>query len=241
MYDFKLRQEEFDMTLQVALVGKDGFVLASDRKTSSGGLVPGGKPHIRRTGDARKILISKSGTVSCAIYGNQMMSSFAGRLLNSLDGHADWNTEDRLLDESDKIFRQYDTSLFASGVGLILVFTEAKTDTSRLWDIQFWGMPTINQPSPNHAIAGDRSNEAVYLIERYYADGQERLVEELKVLAAHTIFEGGALNPSVVGGLDILICRDGERPKFLEEAELQSLRDRSDSLHQMLSAEIFRL
>jgi hypothetical protein len=92
----------------------------------------------------------------------------------------------------------------------------------------------------NRLFGGDRGNAGVFFAERFDAEIANRSVDELKLLAALTVLEGGFLNPTGVGGLDVLVSKHGEKPRFLEDEELQPLRDRAESLHNILAAEIFR-
>ena len=70
--------EDFDMTFQVALAGKDGFVIASDRKGLAGGGPTGtGRILMRHTSEMRKILVSKSGNLVFAFSGSHIAADIA--------------------------------------------------------------------------------------------------------------------------------------------------------------------
>ena len=64
-------------------------------------------------------------------------------------------------------------------------------------------------------------------VERGYCHSSiysKRSCDELIRLAAFTILYGHLFNPSNVAGLDVLVGRDAEEPKFLEESDLNILR-----------------
>jgi 20S proteasome alpha/beta subunit len=112
---------------------------------------------------------------------------------------------------------------------MIVAAYNQKTGRTQLWEVIFNGQPFVNS-FLDKAIGGDSINTAVFLIERYYG-GQETPVEDLKILAVHTVLEGHALNPSMVGGVDVVVSKHGEKPRLLTDEEVRSLRERSTEIH----------
>ena len=233
-----VQEEELNMTLQVGLVGHDGFVIASDTKAVTGGdSTAGGPSTMRRTGATRKILVSDSGNLVCAFSGNQTIPLVARQLLGLLNDHLGADVEKCLLEKTEQIL----DAIGAGRLGLSGVLILAVPGIPKLWEITFayqMGQTFLNTVS-NRATGGDRGNPAVFFLERYQDGTTNRSVKELTVLAAHTVLEGHVLNPTTVDGLDVLVSENGGKPRFLGEDELQSLRDRSEALHATFKTALF--
>jgi hypothetical protein len=238
MCDLSSGEDEIRMTFQVALVGKDGFVIASDRKATRGGELNLDLTYKMRTSsDTRKILVSENDNLVCAYAGNQLVPFLAERLVKSLKDGVGSDTSARLQEKIGELFAGFNNSRFQENISGELIV--AVPGTSQLWEVSFIVGQTVVRSVSNHLFGGDRSNPGVYFAERYNAEITDRPVDELKLLAAFTVLEGGFLNQTGVGGLDVLVSKHGEKPRFLEDEELQPLRDRAESLHNILTAEIF--
>ena len=222
-----LQEEELNMTLQVALVGKDGFVIASDMKAVAESL-------IRRATEMRQILISEKGDLVCAFSGHHLLSKAANRLLKSAS-EPGTNISLCLEAKAEQAFDDYERNIQVTIHGDLIVAIPGTPP--QMWNVSFLNGQASSQPVSDRVIRGDRINPAVFFAERYHA--VEQSVEELKVLAAHTVIEGGLLDPTYVGGLDVLVSTNGEKPRFLEEHELQLLRSRSADIHNALTTAIF--
>lgn len=86
--------------------------------------------------------------------------------------------------------------------------------------------------------AGDDRNAAIFFFERYYQN--DRKINELLLLAAHSVLMAGQLNPTGVGGLEIVTWREAEdRPKRLSESEIATLTKLSKSLDDNILSQIF--
>jgi 20S proteasome alpha/beta subunit len=228
-------QEEPTMTLQVALVGKDGFVIASDTQVSSGGGPVGSRHLMLRTARTEKIF--KNEDIIFAISGNAAVVFIARELLHALHQSLGSDVENTLADllqtESDAILAK-EIGLRQSASGQLIV---AVPGISKLWEVSFQlGFASVNKFF-DKVIGGDRGNSAIFWVERYYSN--EKSVEDLAMLAAHTVLEGHFLNPSVVGGLQVLVCKNGETPRFLNDDELQFLCDRSEVIHKSVETSVF--
>lgn len=218
------QQKEFNMTLQVALIGKDGFVIASDRKTVN-------EAGWRRTAETVKIILSSDADIVCAFSGNHVVSSVAKHVIASLNSYGDRDdVESLLLDAVQTKFESYDgalrDSLAKAGRAMIVAAYNQKSGRAQLWEVIFTtGQPFVNS-FLDKAIGGDSINAALFIIERYYG-GTETSVEDLKILAVHAILEGHKLNPSMVSGLDVVVFEHDKKPRLLTEGELDSLREHS--------------
>jgi 20S proteasome alpha/beta subunit len=211
-----------NMTLQVALIGKDGFVIASDRKTVNEAMV-------RRTAETTKIIVSDDADMVCAFSGNHIVSSVAQHVVTTLNSYGDRSdVESRLEKAVREKFDSYDgvpkQALATANRAMIVAAYNQKTGRTQLWEVIFNGQPFVNS-FLDKAIGGDSINTAIFLIERYYG------VEDLKILAVHTVLEGHALNPSMVGGVDVVVSKHGEKPRLLTDEEVRPLRERSTEIH----------
>ena len=104
---------------------------------------------------------------------------------------------------------------------LTIAFYPPTLSKPQLWSIKFRPNPFPEQIA-QFDLAGDFNSGARLLPRLYYS---KRRCDELIRLAAFTILYGHLFNPSGVAGLDVLVGRDDEEPKFLEESDLNILRD----------------
>jgi 20S proteasome alpha/beta subunit len=213
--------QEEPMTLQVALIGKDGFVLASDKKDVA-------ELWSRRTSETRKILVSEKRDLVCAFSGHPLLSAAATRLLE-FASEPGIDIAFSLEDGAQRTLDNYERNVQATIYGDLIVLILGKHP--QLWNVSFVNGQASAQPVFDRVIRGDRINPAVFFAERYHK--VEQSVEELKLLAAHTVLEGAALDPTSVGGLDMLVSKNGET-RFLEDDDLKHLRERSESTHKSL-------
>jgi hypothetical protein len=238
MCDFIVAEDEIKMTFQIALVGKDGFIIASDRKAVRGGEPTyAGAYQMRTTSDMRKILVSENHNLVCAYAGNQIVSWVAERLVKSLKDGVGSDPSNLLQDKIGEIIAAFPSQLQENITGQLIV---AVPGTSQLWEVSFIAGQVVVRPVSDHLFGGDRGNSGVFFAERYSAEINDRTVDELKLLGAFTVLEGGFLNPTGVGGLDILVSKHNEKSRFLDDGELQLLCDRAQSLHKILTVELFR-
>ena len=235
-------EEEPDMTLQVALIGTDGFVIASDTKAVSGGGIaaPFSKKHrLRMFSETTKIIHNDADTLVCAFSGNQTIREIARRLRDAVGEDAGQDLAAQLQNKIDAAFAACSDTVRNNANGLIIVIIpNAENGMPKMWEISFHGQPLV-EPTHICSIGGDRSNSAIMWAQQYQIEGLKRSVDELKLLAAHTVVEGHFLNATEVDGLDVFVAKNGEKPRFLENDELQSLWDRSEVLRDKLAAEVY--
>jgi 20S proteasome alpha/beta subunit len=234
-----LQEEELNMTMQVAMVSKDGFVIASDTKASAGGdsVKPFSKDYRKyRSAETRKIVVSSDNTLVCAFSGNQIVSNVAHRLIRSVNENPGVDMSGCLEDKLQDLFATFDDNIQSATKGNLIVAFPALT--GKLWDASFGGGAVCCQETFDCVIGGDFANSAIYFAQEYHSIN--RSVDELTMLAAHTVIESGLRNPTMVGGLDVLVSKNREKARFLEEDELQLLLRRSSEIHDALSNAIFR-
>lgn len=186
------------MTMQVGMIGTDGIVLASDtqtkRETTRCGL---GTWH---TADTYKIKISatKKIAASCAMDICEA-ERIATELLTTLDSVDIYGRERKIIEVARTIPNNLAVECFVA-------FIEPDPRLFLIQHPEGSAHPVV-QPIISKAFAGDALNPAAYWAERYY---KGLPVENLVNLAAHVIAEAGILNPCLIGGLDIVIGKNGE-------------------------------
>jgi hypothetical protein len=226
--------EETPMTLQVALGGKNGFVIASDRKALAGGsLTSSGRFTMQHTSDDGKILVSERKDMVCAFSFNTIARELARRLVGS-PHPAFKDNEDAdafVRDKCDEFRKDYNEEYWPNGPILIVGFPNPATGITRLRQVSFHPLAVVTR-SNLRFYGGDAGNSAVFFAERYHFKAQP--IEELSIIAAHVVLQGGQLNPTCVGGLDVLMAKDGDEPRLLDQTELAVLESRSVAIHKGL-------
>ncbi len=207
------------MTLQVALVGTDGIVLASDRRFT---IHTAGKTTTAHRG--RKIRVAKD---------RGLAISYARSHLGVVTGHAILreitdveldSPESPLENLANNVFRQHSSPFAAPpAAGEVLVVLLRDLATVHHLDIY---AASVCQDSDDVAFAGDNLNSALFFAQQYYS---KLPVNDLAFLAAHTILMGAKINPSGIGGLDILLCRSNGFT-FASEERVAEYVKRSEQL-----------
>ena len=187
---------------------------------------------MRHTSEMRKILISRSGNLVFAFSGSQIAADIAKRLADSADNSVG-DVSAYLQSKSAEFHKSYDEEVRPHGPVIIVGVRNVSGDVPKLLEVSFYGQPIL-RPSHSRIVGGDAGNSAVFFVERYQGNWQERSVEELKLLATHTVLEGHSLNQTSVDGLDILLAVDGQEPRFMEESEKRDLESRSADIHKQL-------
>jgi hypothetical protein len=227
--------EEEPMTLQVGLMARDGFVIASDRKASRDFRpVTTIRANISRTqvrgvaSEIRKVLVSRNKNLVCAFSGDDLSKNMADALVASCPKQF---SDDQAI---EAYFKKTAEPFMFKGTQPENQLLIAGTTTPHywLWRIFFFSGSVIVQRIHDKITGGDDANPAAYLLERFYRDDMP--VADLEVLAAHFVLEGRHFSTQI-RGLDILISKTGKHPRFLSQKELAALQRRSDSACQIFS------
>lgn len=220
--------EDPPMTLEIAMAGCDGWILASDRMR----LDVGDSASVRTSSTTAKIVLTDK--IAYATAGSDEVGGIVGReIVNELDrGKLLLSNPNSFAEGARKIaeivWRRVARNLKDA-------YPLNPSHTARGIIICFPGFPTFlslgigrdSVPSwlGQMAIFGDTSNSAKFFPRRYYSPRMS--VERLTFLAAHTILIGARLNPEGVGGgLDIAICQNRSM-RFLSDQEIADLTQRS--------------
>ena len=213
--------DETVMTFQVGMVGTNGILLASDKLAVQFG-IPGqsyrdpfqtdkivavGHQEIAYccAGDRLSTIVGKAITEDGAVREkagrvplDRLMSDLQMDFGRAVEVIACEAVSQSKLDFADK--EPWDRP---KGGSLLLAY--CRPEPMELWklDVQAQGMPHANRIR-NKCRIGDSTTPASFFSECYYHNVP---IEDLILLAAHTVFTAGAMNPDGVDGLDILLCR----------------------------------
>lgn len=213
------RVEELPVTLQIAMIASDGWILASDRRSVGHSRQQDGSDAFL-TKDTRKIEASPSGlnlAYMCA--GSDDVRRAGIALVDRLkDTNLPFNWQDIRSELAP--FGKAQQPLSYGSYCLTMVFYPPALSKPQLWSVKLRPNPLPEQVT-QFDVSGDFNSGARLLPQLYYS---KRSCDELIRLAAFTILYGHLFNPSNVAGLDVLVGRDAEEPKFLEESDLNILR-----------------
>lgn len=230
------------MTLQVAFVAADGFVIASDEKSNAceDKLLECVVPNlIRRANKVHKIVVAEKSPLVCAFSGNDVSAFVAQKLVKSSpDKFTDNAQVTAHLDRAMEFAREFmGEESDGSGHVVIAAIPNAVRPVNRLWRV-FWIRETLTLAIKDKLYAGDTNNSAIFFGERYHHVSLP--VRALTALAAHIVLEGHRQNGLRVDGLEIFISEDGKDARFLDDTELSVLREQSDDISRKLSSLLLR-
>jgi hypothetical protein len=213
------------MTMQVALVGTDGVVLASDTNWAA-------TRQVRYTYSRSKIKVNERRGIAASFARNMETSEqIANFVINALSDE-EWVTPGGHIErvaasviEKIEPDRSDIECLIVSSIPTLRVFLlEMGIDLSKGPELS----PQCHQVGTK-AFAGDDTNAAVFWAERY---AKEKTTNQLVRLAAHLITAAGSINPGAIKGLEIVVCKkDGfhrlspESIAVLESAAQQREKD----------------
>jgi hypothetical protein len=219
------------MTLQIAMICDEGWVLASDRLRVEAASV-------RVRSATEKIVIGPKLGIAYSYYGDDCAAIAGDQLMFSLpdfdpkDGE-DFNrwlislgngTWDQLT--SNKVTAGRPASYFNRGLLICLASSPAK----------FWHLGIGQQSNVtvvmDKLVSGDMTNGARFFIEHYYSKNTP--LSGLMLLAAHTLNIAEKLNPAVVGGgIDMITCKIGKMERVSSKI-MKTLIRKSDQIDQKI-------
>lgn len=202
------------MTMQAAMVGANGIVLASDTKWQF--TARRGNLQTRHTSGSSKILVSdEQGVAIACAKSMETAGLIADTILGKLSA-ADWihpghameviaqNVIDTITDE-----RRFFQCLIATSRPSVRLF--------QIETVTLNGVPNraMCHQIIDKAISGDNANAAAFWAERYYCKGKP--VESLIPLAAQVVVDAASLNSGFVGGLEIVVCDERGPRRFSDD------------------------
>ncbi|MGA8267232.1 MAG: hypothetical protein WB787_05695 [Candidatus Acidiferrales bacterium] len=217
------------MTLQVALVGTDGIVLASDLKINSR------EANFNSSCLRSKILVNHERKIAaCWSHDKDVSMELAERVISGMTDsdfeypHHPVNVLAKQI--LDAARGPYDTQHEIE----IAVVTLA--DPPRAYEINAKGDGNyICERCPDQIVFGHRANPARFFLERYY---QRLPIAKLLALAAHVVVNAGRINPRGIEGLEIVLCTK-EGFHRLSEQETDALTRWSDELDSKIMQQLF--
>ena len=206
------------MTMQVAMVGVDGIVLASDTRYAH--TQRSENFETRHTSLSSKMRFSEGRDIVIACAKSMETSRMiADAILDGLTDN-DWTYPILPIERiAQRVVDSVDADRKDSQC--LIVSTHP---TPRLFQVETAtvnGEPgrSICHDIKDKAISGDRANAAIFWAERYY---KKESVESLIPLAAHMIVSAGKLNPASIHGLEVVVCDSGGC-RFLPDDSIASL------------------
>lgn len=223
------------MTLQVGMIASDGWLLASDRRSTEQSNQPDGSV-ATFANDVRKVELRPRGiniAYTCAGSGT-IVRPAAIDLVDRLTAlPAPWNN---LSNEFAAVSASHPPPIYVpfGSNRMIVICLGPEVAEPQMWNVDFMNGPLkFPDQVDQWTIAGDFQNAARLLPQLYYS---KRSADELVRLAAFTILHGHLFNPSGIGGLDILIGEQGAVPRFLSIKELDKLREEFDAFDQTMAS-----
>jgi hypothetical protein len=207
------------MTMQVAMVGIDGIVLASDTKWQF--TQDRGNLRSRHTSGSSKIIISDEQGIAIACARSMETAEAVATAIIAELSDSDWVHPANLMEtigqgiiDSSSEERSYFQCLVVTSRPSVRLF-QLETATIN-------GVPrrAICHEIRDKAINGDNANASVFWAERYY---KAKSVQSLIPLAAQLIVDAAKLNAGFIGGLEIIVCDESGGPRRLTKEDIVRL------------------
>jgi hypothetical protein len=215
------------MTIQVAMIASDGWVLASDRNA----MFPP-----RATALTAKIKFSDEW--ACSFWGDECAQIVSNRLITeSASGNLSLSPpdEERFRALADDTWRKEyesqsrmaeDHRLAADRRRGVILLTRGQ---NAIVDLSI-GRQSVSRILRTRFVGGDRQNLATYFVERYYS--QAATVASLKQLAAHAVLRARDFNHQFIDDVQIVVCENG-RVAEVNYAEVEKLKTWSKDLDEV--------
>lgn len=222
------------VTLQIGLTGKDGWLIASDRRQTE---IQEG---VRVSSNIIKIEIDAKLACACAgdglslIARSELLVKSSGLTVNraalrrELEDFGDWVWNEHHEKREPPYSERWER-------GLLVGFADLSYP---LWRLDI-GKKSVVREHPDYGVAGDTVTSALF----FYQMHAPTLVglKQLAFIAAHVITMGAKLNSSGVGGgLDIVVC-ENRAMRFMEQYEIKELEQKSAALDQLTTDFIGRI
>jgi hypothetical protein len=216
--------EEPPMTMQIAMIGTDGIVLASDRKW--GGDTGGS----RETHHAPKIKFSEQRGIAVMCSESEISLNIATNILNEFK-ESDHELPCLALERiALSAMQGFNTArIFPQPQSHCLIALKGKS--FRLYSLKVGPEGQNCTEIFDKRRAGDPGNPAMFFAQAYYAPRQ---IKKLAFLGAHIVLTAAQFNSDGIGGLEILLC-DKRGFRMLSSDEIKELKKRSSTLHKTIS------
>lgn len=245
-YDIARRKAR-KMTFQIGLFGSDGMLLAGDTKSSESGVpaVPRNNEDMRYsevewgTSVATKFMCKMNGdkedlSMVVAQCGDPIARLAASEILNTWD-RVEHRTASIVIDDLyAKVYppHSYDRRQATD----LLIVRHAEREMLRCTTVGGYSVPPIAHKE-GKVITGRAPSLALLFVEKFLVPA-EHTIEELKPIAAYTVWLTGQLN-RIVEGLEMIVFPDGKPAKKIQKPELQELEAGAMVLHENLKRTLF--
>lgn len=188
------------MTMQVAMVGTDGIVLASDTQRTQ--LVGG----MRSSFNTSKIRISHQRGIAISCARNMDTAGLvADSIIAGLDNSQMGSPVGSIEDIANNVIEEgKDQSNPRNDIQCIVVLLRPRPQLFRLRSISVTGryVAKCDQEIVGKVVTGDIENAAVFWSERYY---ERRPISYLARLAAQVVVMGAKISSGMNGGLEVVL------------------------------------
>jgi 20S proteasome alpha/beta subunit len=225
-----LSGEELPMTLQVALIGSEGVVIASDRL----GVSP---PTGRNTVDASSLVskIEWEKNFVCTFAGDDCVCRIAQRLANNIRKTTIFSDSSVFIKAVNDLLETHKIDWFCkSSQSRKIIWSQTDGQNLRLWSATFDADTFVLVENENWIVAGHQGNPARYWIDHYYRqnEGQKKSTKGLKKLAAHMILTAKSLNTAAIEDLELVVGTAKGGFDKIKPSELDDLRKISEGIHE---------
>jgi hypothetical protein len=222
------------MTYQVAFRGKDGMVIASDRREFT---EPPSKEYGTgsRNNDVRKIYIDQSGRFAWAFAGGEFSPIVASLLKRELDSKAVdfWDNE-----EVEQAIRECTGRVWNEGTQPVstIVFLDGWKKKIRRFRLLPNDCTTFIDFANGSCLAGQAHSKASIFPEKFYSPGMS--VDQLCALAAYTVYMAHKSDPLLIAGFDMAVFRESTKKFSLvsSTAYWKTARHINKEMHRLFRA-----
>lgn len=237
--DYRLPLEETPVTLQLAILGSDGVVIATDRQGMQPAKDSGGVDTVES--EDAKVLFSSDGSIAALCSGTLYRSHFYCEIIEA--ARSDWDDPPALQNHLDSWWNEQRTDPTAgtSESNLVLVNAESKT----AFTIRFQRDRCILRPKEewdlqNGLRNGHIANASYFFLKRYLPADEPIPVNSLLRLVAHYILMGHKINPHGIGGLAIFVSVDGNPFQKIPNETIKSLSAESSDLDKQIAEALLK-
>ena len=211
------------MTLQIGLVARNGFVLASDTLVQN--RAPGTKGTIRSS-RTKKIHLFEAAGLVVAYAGHDPPTSFGYRLRDAWDA----SRADETIDREARAWFAANPTLHPSEESEIIIGSSAH---SKLWHVTGASERATVTPYLDKITTRNSLSLAPFIAEHFYST--ELPLKAMTTLAALTIWYGERQGNTTIRGLQVVTCED-ERIRELSNDETNALLEECSRLHSRIGA-----
>lgn len=221
------------MTLQIAAIGTDGILLASDQQSNT----TSSNRQVTTSYLTSKILFDNGRGLAACWSGCEIISfELARRILKSANKDLPKNLpyDLTLPNLAKKVYNGVKKQIQDYTAYGDVLFVDLK-DLGKVYSVGARRNSCMAIPSYTWAAAGQDSNAALFFCQQFY---QRAPIDELVPLAAHTILTAGQIDPARIKGLEILKCTKGGF-ELVPKPQLDVAQQRFEELNDLIKTSLF--